>query len=132
DALALLHKRWMASLTHAQEAAMQAQRLLKVNDRAYDAYYVIGMTEYLVTQIPVLVRPFARIPGIVGKKSRAIDFLEAAAGAGCYLQDFARQSLVTIYLEERQRQNAIRLLESLAKDFPGNAGYRAELEKFKA
>src|SRR5579862_5548212 len=34
DALVLLHKRWMASLKHAQAATLQARRLLEVNARA--------------------------------------------------------------------------------------------------
>jgi hypothetical protein len=132
DALVLLHKRWMAGLKHAQAATLQARRLLEVNARAYDAYYVIGLSEYVVANIPALVRPFAKIPGIVGQKSRALQFLEAAAREGCYLQDFARQMLVSIYLEERRREDAVRLLEGLAKEFTGNAGYRAELERLKA
>ena len=132
DALVLLHKRWMDSLKHAQAAGLYAQRLLEVNAKAYDAYYVVGLSEYVIAQIPVFLRPFAKIPGIVGQKPRAIDFLEAAAGAGCYLQDFARQMLVTIYLEEGRKQDAIRLLESMAGDFPDNTGYRAELARLKA
>jgi hypothetical protein len=132
DALVLLYKRWMASLKHAQEASLQARRLLEVNAQAYDAYYVIGLSEYVISQIPAILRPFAKIPGIVGQKSRAIQFLEAAAGSGCYLRDFARQMLVTIYLEERRPNDAIHLLEGLAKDFEGNAGYRTELERLRS
>jgi hypothetical protein len=131
DALVLLHKRWMASLTHAQRASLQAQRLLEVNAQAHDAYYVIGLSEYVMAHIPGIIRPFARIPGIVGQKSRAIQFLEAAASGGCYLQDFARQMLVTIYLDERRQQDAVRILEGLTRDFGGNAAFRAELEKHR-
>lgn len=131
DALVLLYRRWMASLKHAQGASLQARRLLEVNAKAYDAYYVIGLSEYVVAQIPAIIRPFAKIPGVVGQKSRALQFLEAAARGGWYLQDFARQMLVSIYLEERRPQDALRVLEGLAKDFVGNAGYRAELERLK-
>jgi hypothetical protein len=132
DALVLSYKRWMAGLKHAQGAGLQARRLLEVNPQAYDAYYVIGLSEYVIAQIPAIIRPFAKIPGVVGQKSRAIQFLEAAARSGFYLQDFARQMLVSIFLEERRPQDAVRLLEGLAKDFAGNAGYRAELERLKA
>jgi len=132
DALVLFHKRWMDSLKHAQAAGLHAKHLLEVNAKAYDAYYVVGLSEYVIAQIPAFLRPFAKIPGIVGRKSRAIDFLEAAAGAGCYLQDFARQMLVTIYLEEGRKQDAVRLLESMAGDFPDNTGYGAELARLKA
>jgi hypothetical protein len=129
DALGLFHKRWMASLKHAQAAAMHARRLLDTDPKAYDAYYVIGFSEYILSQLPAFIRPFTRIPGIVGQKSRAIQFLEAAARSGRYLQDFARQMLVTIFLEERRPNDAVKVLETLAKDFPGNDGYSTELQK---
>jgi hypothetical protein len=132
DALGLLHKRWVQSLKHAQEATLQARRLLEVNAQAFDAYYVIGLSEYVIAQVPAIVRPFAKIPGIMGQKSRAIHFLEAAGDAGFYLQDFARQMLVTIYLEDGRPKDAVRLLEGLVKDFAGNARYRTELERLNA
>jgi hypothetical protein len=131
DALVLLYKRWMASLKHAQGAGLQARRLLEANPQAYDAYYVIGLSEYVIAQVPALIRPFAKIPGVIGQKSRAMQFLEAVARGGCYFQDFARQMLVSIYLEERRPSDAVRLLEGLAKDFSGNTSYRAELERLK-
>jgi hypothetical protein len=85
----LVYRRWVAGLEHAREASLQARRLLEVNSEAYDAYYVIGLSEYVLAQIPALLRPFAKIPGVVGDRSRAAKFLEAVAGADCYFQDFA-------------------------------------------
>ena len=61
-----------------------------------------------------------------------MQFLEAVADAGCYFQDFARQILVTIYVEQRRMGDALRVVEDLAKDFPGNKGYRAELERLSS
>jgi hypothetical protein len=129
DALGLFHKRWMPSLQHAKAATTYARQLLEKNAQAYDAYYIIGFSEYVIAQVPGFIRPFAKIPGIAGQKSRAIEFLEAAARSGRYMQDFARQMLVTIYLEERRTKDAVRVLEGLKADFPDNAGYRTELER---
>lgn len=132
DVLVLVYRKWMAGLKHAQAASIEARRLLEVNADAYDAYYVIGLSEYVLSQIPGILRTFTKIPGVVGQKSRAIQFLEAAARKGCYLQDFARQMLVSIYLEEHRPQDAVHVLEGLVQDFAGNAGFRAELERLKA
>jgi hypothetical protein len=129
DVLVLVYKRWMAGLEHAREAGLHARRLLEVNRQAYDAYYVIGFSEYVLSQVPGLLRPFAKIPGVVGEQRRAVQFLEAVADARCYFQDFARQMLVTIYLEQSRIKDALRVAEGLARDFPGNGGYRAELER---
>jgi hypothetical protein len=128
DVLVLIHKRWMAGLQHAKAAALNARRLLEVNPAAYDAYYVIGLSEYVMAQVPALFRPFAKIPGVVGEKSRALQFLEAVAREGWYLRDFGRQMLVSVYLEERRREDAAQVLEGLTQDYGGNVGFRAELE----
>jgi hypothetical protein len=132
DVLALAYRRWMTSLEHAQAASLHARRLLQVNPRAHDAYYVIGLSEYVLSRMPSFLRAFTKIPGVVGQMPRAIQFLEATANGGCYLRDFARQMLVTIYLEDRKPREAVRILEDLTRDFTGNAGYRAELERLKA
>ena len=78
DAQVLLYKRWMASLKPAQGAGLHARQLLEVNPEAHDAYYVIGFSEYVLAHVPAIIRPFARIPGVLGEKPRAIQFLEAA------------------------------------------------------
>jgi hypothetical protein len=133
DVLVLAYKRWMAGLDHAKEAGFYARRLLEVNRQAYDAYYVIGLSEYVLSQVPGLLRPFAKIPGVIGERGRAVQFLEAVAGSPeCYFQDFARQILVTIYGEQGRMGDALRVAEELAKDFPGNIGYRAELERLSS
>lgn len=129
DALVLIYRRWMAGLEHAQQASLQARRLLQVNSGAYDAYYVIGLSEYVLAQVPALLRPFAKIPGVVGDLRRAVQFLETVAEDGCYFRDFARQMLVTIFVEQHRVEDAVRVAERLANDFPGNGGYRVELER---
>jgi hypothetical protein len=126
DAMALVFKRWMVSFRHAQDAAWHARRLLVLDAGAYDAYFVIGFSEHLIQVLPAFVRPFAKIPGIVGETGRAIGFLEAAASGGHYFQVFARQLLFTMYSDEGREPDALRMLRDLRNDFPGNGNYRAE------
>jgi hypothetical protein len=126
DLCALVLRRWVTSLRHAQQANLQARRLLSLNPAAYDAYFVIGFSEHMLEQIPAVFRPFTKIPGIVGQTARAIQFLEAVAQSGWYFREFARQMLVTLYTEQQRPQDALCMLSGLKSDFPGNAGYRAE------
>ena len=102
DIRVLVYRRWMEGLDHARAASLQARRLLEVNAEAYDAYYVIGLSEYVLSRVPRLFRPFAKIPGIVGDRGRAVQFLEAASESGCYFRDFARQTLAQISAEQRR------------------------------
>jgi hypothetical protein len=129
DIMALVFKRWLVSCQDAKTATLRARQLLALNPNAYHAYLVIGFSEQL---IPELVRPFARIPGIVGQTRRAMEFLEAVANRGHYFQEFARQTLLTVYSKAGRAQDVSRILSGLTKDFPGNAVYRAEWMKLAA
>jgi hypothetical protein len=100
DGLALVSKHWSGSLAHAERAQMLARRLLEREPSAHDAYFVFGSTEYLVSRIPAPVRAFARIPGVAGDKKKAVRFCEIAAASGWYFQEFARRTLVNLYVEE--------------------------------
>ncbi|MBV8550239.1 MAG: hypothetical protein JOY54_02985 [Acidobacteriaceae bacterium] len=132
DIAALAFKRWMVSFQHAKTATLRARHLLALNPEAYDAYFVIGFSEHLIQEIPMIFRPFAKIPGIVGQTSRAIQFLEAAATGGQYFREFARQTLLTVYSEAGRQDDVSRILYGLTKEFPGNDRYRAEWTKLRA
>ncbi len=129
DIMALVFKRWLLSFRHAQAATHQATQLLAINPKAYDAYFVIGFSEYLVQEIPIIFRPFTQIPGIVGQTSRAIQFLEAASTGGDYFKEFAAQLLVTVYEDVGRLSEAINTLTRLTTAFPNNLSYQAEFEK---
>jgi hypothetical protein len=126
DIMALVFKRWAASFSHAKTAARHARELLALNSQAYDAYFVIGFSEHLIQKIPAVFRPFTKIPGIAGENGRAIQFLEAAAHQGWYFREFARQTLLTVYLEEGRNQDMLKTLDALAAEFPQNEVYRSE------
>jgi len=132
DIMALVFKRWLLSFRHAQAATLCARQLLGLNPEAYDAYFVIGLSEYLIQEIPAIFRPFTKIPGIVGQTGRAIQFLDAAARRGDYFREFARQMLVTVYTENGREPDALQMLSELTRDFPNNRAYQAEWAKLKA
>ena len=128
DGLALVSKHWNASLAHAERANVLARKLLEREPAAHDAYFVFGSTEYLISRVPAPVRPFVRIPGIAGDKKKAVQFCEIAAASGWYFQDFARRTLVNLYVEEGRLSDAVTLIGELAAEFPGNAMLRADRE----
>jgi hypothetical protein len=74
------------------------------------------------------VRPFVHIPGVAGDKKKAVRFCEIAAASGWYFQEFARRTLVNLYVEEGRLADAAQLIGELAAEFPGNAMLRADRE----
>jgi hypothetical protein len=132
DGLALVSKHWSAALAHAERAHLLARRLLEREPSAHDAYFVFGSTEYLVSRIPALVRPFAHIPGVAGDKKKAVRFCEIAAASGWYFQEFARRTLVNLYVEEGRLKDAVRLIGELVAEFPGNQMLRDDQVRLQA
>jgi hypothetical protein len=129
DYCGLVLNQWTESLTHAQEANLLGRRLLKANPGAHDAYCIFAWSEYLISRVPSVVRPFARIPGITGDRSRAIQYCEVASRTGCYYREFAACLQVALYAEEGKAAESMRLLSGLAGQFPNNSSMAAELKR---
>ena len=132
DGLALVSKHWSASLAHAERAHRLARRLLEREPSAHDAYFVFGSTEYLISRIPAPVRAFIHIPGVDGDKKKAVRFCEIAAASGWYFREFARRTLVNLYVEEGRLRDAVQLIGDLVTEFPGNPMLRADHEMLQA
>ena len=126
DGLALVSKRWSASIEHAERAHFIARRLLEHEPLAHDAHFVFGSTEYLVSRVPAPVRPFVHIPGVTGDRKKAIGYCQIAAQSGLYFREFARRTLVNLYVEEGRLPEAVSLLGGLVDEFPGNPMLRAD------
>jgi hypothetical protein len=103
DGLAIVSKRWGPSLAHAEQAQYLARRMIEIDPRAHDAYFVFGSTEYLLSRIPGPVRGLVRVRGASGDRRKAIAFCQAA-----------------------------KLLGGLAEEFSGNPMLRADLMALRA
>jgi hypothetical protein len=132
DGLALVSKHWSASLAHAERAHILARRLLEHEAAAHDAYFVFGSTEYFISRIPDSLRSFAHIPGVAGDPKKALKFCEIAAASGWYFQEFARRTLVNLYVDEGRFADAVQLMGELVAEFPGNAMLRSDHARLEA
>jgi len=93
---------------------------------------VLGSTEYLLSRIPGPVRSFISVRGASGDKKKAIAFCEMAGKSGWFFQEFARRTLVNLYVEENRSAEAEKILGEMAEEFPGNPFLRADLMKLRA
>lgn len=132
DGMAIVSKRWGKALSHAERAHELAGRMLKCDATAHDGYFVLGSTEYLLSRIPGPVRSFIGVRGASGDKKKAIAFCQTAAKSGWFFREFARRTLVNLYVEENRQVEAEKILGELAEEFPGNPFLRADLMKLRA
>jgi tetratricopeptide (TPR) repeat protein len=132
DGMAIVSKRWGKALAHAERAHELAGKMLKLDPAAHDGYFVLGSTEYLLSRIPGPVRGFISLGGASGDKKKAIAFCNTAAGSGWFFREFARRTLVNLYVEEGRPDEAEKILGDLTEEFPGNPMLRADLMKLRA
>jgi hypothetical protein len=97
---------------------MLARRLLEREPLAYDAHFVFGSTEYLISRIPSPARDLARIPGVAGDRKKASHSCLIAAESGWCFREFARRTLVNLYVEEGRLAEALKSLGQLVEVFP--------------
>jgi len=131
DYLALIEKKYLASLAYMKSARVLAQRLLAIDPSCYDAYLAIGVENYILSLKPAPVRWVLRIYGAQTDKDQGIEKLQLTAEKGHYLRPFARLLLAVAALRDRNRNQARDLLAVLARQFPDNTLYRRELERLR-
>ena len=131
DYLALIEKRYLASLGYMKSAGLLAQRLLAIDPSCYDAYLAVGVENYILGLKPAPVRWVLRIYGAQTDKEQGIRKLQLTAEKGHYLRPFARLLLAVAALRDRDRKQAKDLLAGLARQFPDNTLYRRELERLR-
>jgi hypothetical protein len=132
DYLALIEKRYLASLGYTKSAGILAEKLLAINPSYYDAYLAVGVENYILGLKPVPVRWLLRIYGAQTDKDQGIDRLRLTAEKGHYLRPFAQLLLAVAALRDKNRDQARDLLAGLARQFPNNTLYRRELDRLES
>jgi hypothetical protein len=131
DYLALIEKRYLASLGYMKTARILAQKLLAIAPSCYDAYLAVGVENYILGLKPAPVRWLLRIYGAQTDEAQGIEKLRLTAEKGHYLLPFARLLLAVAALRDKNQNQAKDLLAGLAREFPSNTLYRRELERLR-
>lgn len=132
DYLALIEKRYLASLGYMKSAGVLAQKLLAIDPCYYDAYLAVGIENYVLGLKPAPVRWLLRIYGVQTNKEQGIEKLRLTAAKGHYLLPFAQLLLAVAALRDKNRNQARELLGGLAREFPNNTLFRRELGRLQS
>jgi hypothetical protein len=132
DYLALIEKRYAASLSRMKAARAAAEKLLAANPEHYDAWIAVGVENYMLSVKPRAVRWLLRLAGAQTDRGLGVEKLRLTAERGRYLGPFARLLLAVAALRERDTGQARELLEGLAREYPRNPLYREELARLES
>lgn len=129
DYLALIEKRYLASLNEVKTGRAMAEKLIAANPNYCDAYLAIGVENYLLSLKPAPLRWLLRAGGAETDKDRGIQNLSLTAERGHYLLPYARVLLAVAALRDKNVSRAKELLEGLMHEFPHNPLYAQELTR---
>ncbi len=129
DYLALVEKRYLASLNLLKLGRDVAGKLLAAHPDCYDAYLAIGVENYMLSLKPAPIRWLLRMAGAQTDKDAGLANLRLTAEKGHYLMPYARLLLAVADLRDNNRVQAKRTLAWLAGEYPQNRLYREELAK---
>jgi tetratricopeptide (TPR) repeat protein len=119
-------RKFFAALRNGSRSVELHQKVVKLRPDYYDAYLSIGLYDYIVGNLPFVVKALAAIGGIRGNKARGIRELQEVVEKGVQSADDARVLLLAIYQNENQPDDALRLLEELSAKYPHNYLIRLE------
>jgi hypothetical protein len=131
DYLALIEKRYLASLRDMKSAGLLAEKFLTIHPSCYDAYLAVGVENYILGLKPAPVRWLLRIYGAQTDKDRGVEKLRLTAQKGHYLLPFAQLLLAVAALRDKNQNQARDLLAGLVRQFPNNTLYRRELDRLQ-
>jgi hypothetical protein len=131
DYVALIDKRYLASLSYMKSGGMLADKLLAIDPSCYDAYLATGVENYMLGLNSAPVRWLLRMYGAQADKNQGLDKLRLTAEKGHYLLPFARLLLAVAALRDKDRTKARDLLGGLAREFPNNNLYARELARLQ-
>jgi hypothetical protein len=127
DYTGLVDRRQWRFMTLSRETKRYADKLLALTPPVYDAYYNVGVLEYVVGSLPFYVRWFVPLDTVEGNKRKGIEALKLVARHGRYYGPFARVLLAVVSLREGKLRDAQMLLAALAHEYPGNTLFAREL-----
>lgn len=123
----LCRKAWFDALREANRSRSFHNRLRLVDPANPDALLVLGMHEYIASQISPWVRWMAAMAGFSGNRERGIAMMEDAVRRGRKTAVEARLLLALTYNREKQPERALPLMRELSAAFPRNYLYRSEV-----
>jgi hypothetical protein len=129
DYTSLLERRDIAGFEYTKSGSAYAHQLLQVDPQAYDAYLAVGMENYILGLKPAPVRWLLRMAGGETDQALGEKDLELTAAHGHYLAPLAKLLLAVAAIRDKNKPKARELLSSLAKEFPNNPLYAAQLAK---
>ncbi len=129
DDAGLVEKQSLSALAYTKQARVFAERLAQVKPDAADAYFGLGVENYLLSLEAAPVRLLLRVTGSNVDHDKGLQEISQTAFHGHYLEPFAKLLLAGAALRDNHPARARQLLWELHTRFPDNELYTREIDR---
>lgn len=121
-----VERRFMGALRDGNDSVDLHEKVIKLDPNYHDAELTVGMYQYILGDLPWLVRQMAKVGGFSGSKKKGIATLERVTREGNWARDDARVMLIPLYKRERRFADAASVTRELSAKYPRNYIFKLE------
>lgn len=116
-----LNKDYISAFSSGLSSVSKFEKCLKLDSSFYEAYIAIGSYKYWKSAKTEFLR---WLPFVNDEKELGVNYLKHALSKKTYNYVLAQNSLLWIYLNQKDYQNAVKLAESVLREYPENRSFR--------
>ncbi len=114
-----LRGHWMDACLEGKKAVKHLKKCLKLDPEYHDANLGLGVFDYQVGRLPVILRSMALLCGVSGSEKRGLARIRSAMEKGRHASRQAAQFLSTIYFtDQHDYARALAIIEELRAQYP--------------
>lgn len=121
-----VQRSFISALRDGNSSVDRHRGVLRLDPDFRDAELTIGLYDYVVGNLPPLVKLMASIGGFHGSKKRGLLTLERVAREGKFVRDDAKIVLIALYKREKRFNDALAISRELGTKYPRNYLFKLE------
>ena len=121
-----VERRHFAALRDGSDSVDHHRDVLKLDPNSIDAAITVGLYEYAVGSLPLVIKVVAGITGFRGSKKKGLAMIEHVAKEGNWSRDDAKTLLIVLYNREKRYPEALDHARDLVAKYPRNYLFRLE------
>jgi hypothetical protein len=122
-----VERRFVGAALDGSRGVDRHRDVIKLDPDFHDAEVTIGIYDYTVGGLPLLLKIAYGVTGARGSKKRGLETLERVARMGKWARDDARIVLIALYKREGRFNDAINVTRDLQAKYPRNYLFKLEM-----
>jgi hypothetical protein len=122
-----VERRFVAAALDGSRGVDRHRDVVRLDPNFHDAEVTIGLYDYTVGGLPLLLKIAYGVTGARGSKRRGLETLERVTREGKWARDDARIVLIALYKREFRYKDAITVTRELAAKYQRNYLFKMEL-----